>query len=242
MNHLALDAATEILSVALHVDSSDRTARLVAVRDVGLRHTQRLMPLVDGLLREAGIVATDLNLVSCTRGPGSFTGLRIGMSTAKGLAAAIAGARALAEPPLVSVPTLDVMAARLPPTGAVVLAVIDGKKGRFYGAVFRGGERLTHDLDATPNELVSAARDAATETTTIVVTGPHAEAFASQLDATGMVIDPGCRSGWAEALLSCAATALDRHGYDPVDLGPDYVRRSDAELGRSGLEPGRSSL
>jgi hypothetical protein len=47
-----------------------------------------------------------------------------------------------------------------------------------------------------------------------------------------MVLDPGYRRGWADALLDCAEAALDRDGYDPVDRGPDYVRRSDAELGR----------
>jgi len=235
MNHLSIDAATEILSVALRVESGGRTARLIAVRDVGLRHTQRLMPLVDGLLREAGIVATDLDLVSCTRGPGSFTGLRIGMSTAKGLAAGIAGAKELSNPPLVSVPTLDVMASRLPPSEELVIPVIDGKKGRFYGAVYRRGKRLTPDLDATPNEILEAAHGEAARMTAIVVTGPHAEAFVSQLPNSRAVVDPACRSGWADALLACAVDAFERDGYDPVDLGPEYVRRSDAELGRSGL-------
>ena len=141
MNHLAVDAATEVLSVALRRDRDTASDVLVASRDVGLRHTRRLMTLVHALMDEAELGPIDLDLVSCTRGPGSFTGLRIGMATAKGLAWAVAAARALDRPPLVSVSTLDAMAAAVASTAALVVPVIDGKKGRFYGAAYLAGRR-----------------------------------------------------------------------------------------------------
>jgi len=240
MNHLAIDAATEVLSVALRVSSAGRGARLVAVRDLGLRHTQRLMPLVDRLLAEAEIEPASLDLVSCTRGPGSFTGLRIGMATAKGLAAAVAAKRPLATPPLVSVPTLDVMASRVPPA-TIVLPVIDGRKARFYAAIYESGHKLTDDLDVSAVELAELVRTSRADGA-VVVTGPHGDLFLERLgdvagggtgSRTRYVLDPGFRSGWADALLDCAEVALARDGYDQIDLGPDYVRRSDAEIGRS---------
>ena len=102
MNVLALDTSTEILSIALVCDppgadaTRDRTkseplpGTYAVTRDVGLKHSRLLMPLIDRLLGDAGLRPSDLDLVACTRGPGSFTGLRIGMATAKGLATSIA--------------------------------------------------------------------------------------------------------------------------------------------------------
>lgn len=196
MNHLAIDSATEVLSVALRRDRDRASDVLVSVRDAGLRHTRRLMTLVDALLGEAGIQPADLDLVSCTRGPGSFTGLRIGMATAKGLAWAVAAARGLEAPPLVSVPTLDAMAATVASQTALVVPVIDGKKGRFYGAGYLAGRRLTGDLDLDARELLAAAEAGAAEAgggelarhepaaryptaarREVIVTGPHASRF-----------------------------------------------------------------
>ncbi|MFW6261288.1 MAG: tRNA (adenosine(37)-N6)-threonylcarbamoyltransferase complex dimerization subunit type 1 TsaB [Spirochaetota bacterium] len=194
MNHLAVDCATEILSVALRCDRDRGSDVLVSVRDAGLRHTRRLMTLVDALLAEAGMQPADLDLVSCTRGPGSFIGLRIGMATAKGLAWAVAAARGLEAPPLVSVPTLDVMAATVASQTALVVPVIDGKKGRFYGAGYLAGRRMTPDLDLAARELLAAAEAGAAEPGAgaaggerehhpgaalreAIITGPHASRF-----------------------------------------------------------------
>jgi len=249
VNHLAVDAATEVLSVALRRDRDTASDVLVASRDVGLRHTRRLMTLVHALMDEAELGPIDLDLVSCTRGPGSFTGLRIGMATAKGLAWAVAAARALDRPPLVSVPTLDAMAAAVASTAALVVPVIDGKKGRFYGAAYLAGRRLTDDLDLGASALLEAARQAARDFVgetngsqagppqEVIVTGPHADRFAEACgaEARALIVDPSARSGWAPALLRLAEARLAAGGYDPVDAGPDYVRRSDAEISRSSL-------
>lgn len=237
MNHLAIDSATEILSVAVRCRRGASNDVLVAVRDAGLRHTARLMGLVDALLREAGIAATDLDLVSCTRGPGSFTGLRIGMATAKGLAWAIAGARGSDAPPIVSIPTLDAMAAGVASQAALVVPVIDGKKGRFYGAGFLAGRRLTADLDLAPGELLAAVR-ADSAPAEVIVTGPHAQRFAEACGEAGLVVDPAARGGWAAPLLRLAEARLEATGYDEVDRGPEYVRGSDAEIARAS-DPGR---
>ncbi|MFW5742160.1 MAG: tRNA (adenosine(37)-N6)-threonylcarbamoyltransferase complex dimerization subunit type 1 TsaB [Spirochaetota bacterium] len=249
MNHLAIDTATDILSVALRRDRDTASDVLVASRDVGLRHSRRLMTLVHALMDEAELQPIDLDLVSCTRGPGSFTGLRIGMATAKGLAWAVAAARAIDRPPLVSVPTLDAMAAAVASTTALVVPVIDGKKGRFYGAAFLAARRLTDDLDLEASALLEAGRQAvrgiaggtdrslARPPEEVIVTGPHAHRFAEACrgDARALIVDPSARSGWAPALLRLAEARLAAGGYDPVDAGPEYVRGSDAEISRASL-------
>ncbi|MFW5688042.1 MAG: tRNA (adenosine(37)-N6)-threonylcarbamoyltransferase complex dimerization subunit type 1 TsaB [Spirochaetota bacterium] len=244
MNHLAIDTATEVLSIALEVGSQP-SRRFVRVRDAGLRHTTSLMPLVDSLLGEAGLTPRELELVSCTRGPGSFTGLRIGMATAKGIASALDARR----PPIVSVPTLDVMAAALVAPGALVLPVIDGKKGRFYGAAYANGSRLTPDLDLAPSELADAALRARRDSDdgrgvdaplSLVVTGPHATAFCERIDAEraggiagySLSVDPRARAGWASVLLDLAEKRRERFGLDLPGEGPEYVRGSDAEIAR----------
>lgn len=232
MTILAIDTSTEILSVALR--SGSRT--LAAYRDAGLRHTPVLMRLVDSLLAEAGVSPSGIDLIATMRGPGSFTGLRIGMATAKGLAAAIAARREDGVAPLVSVPTFDAMAAGLPPAGSIVLPVIDGRKGRFYSACFVGSpgglRRVTSDLDLPPDELVQTARRAAAASglngAPIVVTGPHARELAAA--AEDVTADPGARRAWALCLLDAASAWCDAHGYDPPGMGPHYVRASDAEI------------
>ena len=238
MTQLAIDTATEILSVALERDGPDGPRRLVMERDTGLRHARLLMPLVDTLLSQAGVRVEELDLISCLRGPGSFTGLRIGMATAKGVAAAVAAHLGTSRAPVVSVPTLDVIAARVPPVPALVMPVIDGRKGRFYTALYRRGRRISEDLDLTPQALLSLAASLSTpDDNALIVTGPHASGFVGKLTANlpvtvpELVMDPAARSGCAAQLLGLARIASEA-GYDAEDQGPWYVRESDAEAGR----------
>lgn len=244
MNVLAFDTATEILSVALR--TSPLPYIYAETRDTGLKHSRMLMPLVSRLLADAALPLEQVDLVACTRGPGSFTGLRIGMATAKGLAAAIASARRLDEPPIVSVSTLDVMAHALSTSQSVVVPVIDGRKNRFYAAIFRAGIRLTADLDLAAAEIMheiaqispsgsagSPNRHNASQSGCVLVTGPHADLFASRLDDPSLIlVDPAFRRGHAETLIPLAVAAYEKHGPDAPGQGPVYVRSSDAELFR----------
>jgi tRNA threonylcarbamoyladenosine biosynthesis protein TsaB len=205
------------------------------------------MPLVSRLMTEAGITTDQLDIVTCTRGPGSFTGLRIGMATAKGLAAAVASARGLQRAPIISVSTLDVIAAALPTDLSLIVPVIDGRKNRFYCAIFRAGKRLTHDLDLGVKEIMAEVdrhrapappinRDRRGQTLVaggVVITGPHARLFASRLgDSSAVFVDPACRRGNAETLIALALERYETDGPDKPEQGPVYVRSSDAELSR----------
>ncbi len=244
MNHLAIDTATEILSVALRVEGS-HTRSYHEIRDEGLHHARMLLPMVDRLLGQAGLCPGEIDLVSCMRGPGSFTGLRIGMATAKGIASAVAGMRDLSALPLVSVPTLDVMAAATDSSATLVMPLIDGRKGRYYAAVYSAGTRLTEDLDLEPRRLLTRARDLLcdvadgdVDTGGVLLCGPHVCRFMRTLGSgeppEGLELFRGAdfRGGYAVSLLEQAEHHLKVIGYDAVDEGPRYVRRSDAELSR----------
>ena len=133
---LNIDTATEVCSVALA-----RDGRLVAVKEngEGLNHSTLLGVYVDEVLREARLSAADLDAVAVSMGPGSYTGLRIGVSLAKGLCFG-------AGKPLIAVGTLNALAhAAIERTGleALYCPMIDARRMEVYTAVFDRQERLT---------------------------------------------------------------------------------------------------
>ena len=144
MNVLAIDASTDILSVALMKDSGWAEASL----DLGLRHAERIMELADSCLARSLTLRSELGLVACARGPGSFTGLRIGMAASKGIAAGLAI-------PWISVPTLDALAWGYDCFDGAVAPIIDGRKGRIYSAVYLHGRKATDWLDIPLDKLAA---------------------------------------------------------------------------------------
>lgn len=238
---LAIDTATEVLSVALVRTGGEQppwTHSVVA--DDGLHHTALLMESVDLLLRRAGMRAGDVDLFACMRGPGSFTGLRIGMATAKGLAEAAAATRGLSVAPLVSLPTLTVMARSV--ASPLVIAVIDGRKKRYYSALAKSGSVTVGPVDLpaadTIPTLIGQDPSLDGQHGPFVVTGPHAPQFAAAVTSTvrsgehaELVVDPRHRCGWATQLAHYAPAYFEKFGPDPRDQGPEYVRMSDAEIG-----------
>ncbi|MBT3274727.1 MAG: tRNA (adenosine(37)-N6)-threonylcarbamoyltransferase complex dimerization subunit type 1 TsaB, partial [Spirochaetales bacterium] len=137
MNILNIDTATEVFGLGLSTSCGESYDM---VKNIGLKHAEIGMPAIKSLLDEAGISLSDLQLIVCAGGPGSFTGLRIGMATAKGLSAG-------AGVPVVSIPTLDAMAYGLDWFEGLVLPVIDARKKRIYVAEYRRGVRESDYLD-----------------------------------------------------------------------------------------------
>jgi tRNA threonylcarbamoyladenosine biosynthesis protein TsaB len=218
VNVLAFDTSCEYLSVAVEVDGR----RFCADRLLGLRHSEHLVPAIERLMDDAGLAAGDLDLVACAGGPGSFTGLRIGMATAKGIAAG-------AGIPVVSVPSPDVYAAPYAMMPGAVVPIIDAKKAQVYCAVYVKGQRSTDILDLPPEEVRLAIEAAAGKDTPVLLVGPH-PLLVSELLPGASVAPYGA---WASAiaLLDLAKSRLETHGADQDLDGPVYVRKSEAELG-----------
>jgi tRNA threonylcarbamoyladenosine biosynthesis protein TsaB len=221
MNILALDTASSILSVALASGDGIRYMET----DAGLKHSEILMEMVDTLTRAAAMESRDLELVACMRGPGSFTGLRIGFAAAKGLALALGI-------PLVSVPTLDCMAAPYAVWPGLVIPAMDAKKQRFFTALYRGNERLSEYMDAEPGDIAAAVNAAADGP--ILLTGPDAPLLLPRLEALlgkgRLSLDPAHRHGKARELLALAEKDFLIGKTDTPFSGPEYLRKSDAEL------------
>ncbi len=126
---LALDSATRTMGVALH-DGSAILAESIWQHPG--RHTSQLAPEVAILLRRTGVAPSSLTAVAVALGPGSFTGLRVGLALAKGLALA----HGLS---LVGIPTLDVLATGQPRRDQPMLAVIEAGRGRVAGVWYKWG-------------------------------------------------------------------------------------------------------
>lgn len=128
MNLLAIETATEACSVALlHgqalIDRSELAPR---------RHAELVLPMAEALLAEAGITRRQLDGVAVGRGPGAFTGVRLGISVAQGLALAL-------DVQVVAVSSLAALALQAPRNGAAVLAVIDARRSEIYAGTFSPG-------------------------------------------------------------------------------------------------------
>jgi len=223
MSILALDSASDVLSAALETESGVWYTEINA----GSRHSELIMECVDGLCKTAGLNPADLKTVVCSRGPGSFTGLRIGYSTAKGLSMALGI-------PLIAVPTLDCLAYPLSIWPGLILPAIDAKKSCFFTAFYRGSKRISNYSDTAPETIAEMAiKIAFNPNEPIILTGSGARMLYSfmvkLIPPENIKIDPEFRRGIAKELLEIAKSIIVK-GVDDINSGPDYLRESDAEL------------
>jgi tRNA threonylcarbamoyladenosine biosynthesis protein TsaB len=215
MTTIAIDTATRILSVALIKDGGAAEASL----DLGLRHAELVMELVDACLLRSGTLRSELGLVACAAGPGSFTGLRIGMAVSKGIAAGLGL-------PWISVPTLDALAWGYDCFDGAVAPIIDGRKGRVYSAIYLHGTRVSDWLDM-PLAKLAALLDTYPEA---MVTGPDAELFrVFAAERSGFRVDERARTASARAIALLGLRAFLRNGPGSPDEGPLYLRPIEAQ-------------
>lgn len=130
MKILAIETSAKSVSAAV-VENGVPLAS--AYQNMGLTHSRTLMPLVDGMLSAAGLRVQDMDLLAAANGPGSFTGLRIGVSALKGLAWAL-------KKPCCGVSTLAAMARNLAHMEGLIICAMDARRNQVYNALF-----LAHD-------------------------------------------------------------------------------------------------
>lgn len=139
MKILGIDTSTPIGSVAL-IDGDNLAAEHTL--NIVQAHSSRLMPAIDTVLKWSDITAADLDGCAVGIGPGSFTGIRIGVATIKSLCYAL-------NKPIVGVSTLEAVAYNLRWTNGVICPLLDARRSEVYGAIFEGGtewQRLSEDL------------------------------------------------------------------------------------------------
>ncbi|MEJ5357695.1 MAG: tRNA (adenosine(37)-N6)-threonylcarbamoyltransferase complex dimerization subunit type 1 TsaB [Desulfobacterales bacterium] len=228
MRILALDTSTRSCSVALLADTELLVETAVRLPET---HSAHLLALVEHAMRLAGWRPADLDGVGVCVGPGSFTGLRIGIATAKGMAFA-------AGIPCVGVGSLEALAASLLPRDERICCLIDARRGELYCALYRAeGERLGRlaperalTIDALLGELEGPhlfIGDGA---------ALHADKIRLALGEGARFAPPGQNDPRAAVIgrLAAARMALDA-GERGSRLVPRYLRPSDAE--RAALAP-----
>jgi len=219
MNLLAVDTSTTSCSVALF---SGGRLLAEAVYAAGKTHSRHLMSMIHRMLEKCRCQPGDIGGIAVTRGPGTFTGLRIGISTVKGLATATGA-------PVVGVSSLAALAFPFALHGGPVVAMIDARRGEIYHSLYHGatqpGTRASVDAPA-------AVAAALPENAILVGSGAllYQGFFENRCprirfaDATQHVI----RAAYVGML---ALERFKHQDVDPIDaLIPEYIRKSDAQV------------
>ena len=220
---LAFESSAKAASVALC-----RDGHLVSQYSQcsGLTHSRTLLPMAEDMLKNAELTLRDVDLIAVAHGPGSFTGIRIGVSTVKGLAWA-------GDTPCVGVSTLEAMAWHGLAAGSYVCPVMDARRSQVYNALFeiRDGrpQRLCPDR---PIALAELAEDVKKLDAPVFLVGDGAAITKAFFDAQGIP----CRVApenllWQDAW-GVAMAAIDKEPGNADSLLPVYLRLSQAERER----------
>jgi tRNA threonylcarbamoyladenosine biosynthesis protein TsaB len=207
---LAIDTATRVISLALHDG-----ARLVAEAswETANHHTVELAPAVQAMLARAGLTSRQLTAVGVALGPGSFTGLRIGLGFAKGLTTSL-------NLPLLGIPTLHILAAAQPRLGDQMVAVLQAGRGRICAQTFHwedggwtaGGDPAIQNWEALLTDLAEAGP--------VVISG--------EIDANGVKALTAAQEAGQPLTLAPASDRLRRAGF-LADLAWARLRRDDVD-------------
>jgi tRNA threonylcarbamoyladenosine biosynthesis protein TsaB len=212
---LGLDTATPDTAVALMLPGG----RLLEARDGPTpggrpQHAQRLLELSARLLAEAGLRFADLELVAAGRGPGSYTGLRIALASARGIARG-------ADAPLVGVSTLRALGEPLGERPAA--AIIDARRGEAFIAVYRGAQTLEAPRVCAPEQLAATALRGGPG---VLAVGDGALRFAELLESAG--VDVAAAQSDLHRVSAGAICRLAAAGASTA-AEPEYLRAPDAE-------------
>jgi tRNA threonylcarbamoyladenosine biosynthesis protein TsaB len=225
VNILAIDSACSILSIA--VTRNDEI--FYSETEPSVKHSEIVIGGIDSLVKKASLLPGDLDLVLCMKGPGSFTGLRIGFSIAKGLSLSL-------SIPFVPIPTLDCIAFPCRNNG-VTIAVIESGKNAWFFSVYLGGKSIEQAREASHDALINQITEKIEKLKAekISLTGPGAGSLYEKLplELKENVLISGERRGYARELIYIAKNnnLLDNINNSALLFsGPEYFKKTDAEL------------
>ena len=230
MTILGIETATEHLGAALIIEGSKRLERYINSRS---SHCELLTGFILELSGEAGITPSSIDGISVSIGPGSFTGLRIGIATAMGLAYGLGIS-------IAPVNTLAALAHNAAEPGRLVCPLIDARRSEVYAGIYRvtNGvpETVVEPAALPPDTLAGILRETAEP---VILTGPAAHLFKNRLEtACGSPLSCVPEEDAHPKALSVAELGLflfhNGGGVHPASIKPVYLRRSDAEIAMNG--------
>lgn len=224
MKLLAIDTSTDYLSLAVINDDKIR-GRIH--RKAPMSHSNLLIPMIDRLLKKTKMRLKDIDAFSISIGPGSFTGLRIGVTTVKGLAYSL-------KKPIVAVPTLDVIAHNARNFIGTVCPVLDAKKNKVYACLYKSNgkdiKRISKYLLLPVQDLVRKIKDKK-----VLFLGDAVEQIFRVMRGPGCIKNKEkCIADWhprAEVVAKLGSELL-RKGkvLSPEDLEPLYLYSKECDI------------
>lgn len=220
----------------LSFESSAKAASVALVRDgqlvsqstqcSTLTHSRTLLPMAEDMLKNTELTLKDVDVLAVAHGPGSFTGIRIGVSTVKGLAWG-------AQKPCVGVSTLEAMAWHGVAAGGIICPVMDARRSQVYNALFeiRGGKpvRLCPDRPIALEELLPELRALPSP---VFLVGDGAALTAAFLEKAGLPFRMAPDNLLWQDAWGVAMAAMDKPPVSGAELLPVYLRLSQAERER----------
>lgn len=223
MRILAVDTASKSCSVGI-VENSHLRIELTII--AGTTHSKHLMDLIHRAIALAGFKMSDVDGYAVTKGPGSFTGLRIGISSVKGLAAAT-------EKPVVSISSLDALASQTIASPYLICPLMDARKGEVYFSFYKAeGGVLKKQRDEGVSPLEKAI-EGLHEPCVFIGDGAHIyqQTIAEKMGALACFAPPYLNTIRASTLANMALGRFSMGETDDVaSLVPHYIRKSDAEI------------
>ena len=222
MNILALCTTSTSGSIALYKGNS---IAFISYLDIRITHSERLMPQIAFGLEQSSIELKDLNLVTIANGPGSFTGIRIGLATAKGICMPH-------EIPLLPVNTLELLAYNLFGSNRNILPFIDARMSEVYAALYSSNlEQLIPPQNVKPADFLQKISEPVT------IVGDGLESYREIIESSRVDFVPALphqNIPLASTLISIALrNSVPDYNFDQIaELEPFYLRKSQAEIAR----------
>ncbi len=229
MKILGIDSSSLVASAAIVTDDI-----LTAEYTVNFKktHSQTLLPMIDEIVSMTGTDLEEIDAIAVSGGPGSFTGLRIGSATAKGLGLAL-------KKPLIHVPTVDALAYNLWGAADLVCPIMDAKRNQVYTGIYRMREGLSIVKEQCPMDMRGLMEELNGLGEPVIFLGDGVPVYEPVIRETAKVpfsFAPAHMNRQRAAAVAALGAVYYRQGRTETaaEHGPDYMRKSQAERERLG--------
>ncbi len=226
MKILGIDTSTRFCNLSL-IEDEDILIEYT-INGLKKKHSSILVPAIKDLQKTMGLKMEEINGIAVSIGPGSFTGLRIGLSVAKGLSYT-------SSLPLLGIPTLEAMAFPLRGIPYLICPILESKKDEIYDVVFRGGESLQKIMDYKCENIHSLLTRLSSPEEKIIFLGDgikkYREKIKAKIGEDALFIDPQLKLSVAANIAFLGLHKLQKGEEDDISmLSPFYLRKSEAEI------------